>query len=140
MGWLMMSERELNRVEVLSQVVGRRMTSSEAAVLLGMSIRQVQRLLVRFRRDGAASIRHRARGRRSNNHKNDAVRDYALSLIRESYADFGPTLAMEKLAEDHGLKVSRETVRQWMMAEGIWLKKAARRAFLAGNDGGDIHD
>jgi len=129
MGWVMMSERELNRVEVLSQVADGRIGSAEAARVLGMSIRQVQRLLLRFREEGAASIRHRARGRRSNNQTNGAVRDYALSLIRESYADFGPTLATEKLFEDHGLTVSRETVRKWMMAEGLWLKKAARRAF-----------
>ncbi len=118
MGWVMMSERELNRVEVLSQVVDGRIASSEAARVLGMSIRQVQRLLVRFRRDGAGSVRHRARGRRSNNHKNDAVRDYALALIRESYADFGPTLATEKLAEDHGLKVSWEALRRRRFASG----------------------
>lgn len=129
MGWVMMSERELKRVEVLSQVVGGRMPTREASILLGMSMRQVQRLLQRFRHEGAASIRHRARGRRSNNRKEDGVRGYALALIRESYADFGLTLATEKLAEIHGLKVSRETVRKWMMPDGLWLEKKARRTF-----------
>ena len=129
MGWVMMSERELNRVKVLSQVVDRRRTASEAAAVLGLSQRQVQRLLARFRDGGAAAIRHKARGRPPNNRKNDAVRDYALSLIRESYADFGPTLATEKLAENHGLKVSRETVRKWMVSDGIWLDRKMRRTF-----------
>jgi len=129
MGWVLMSERELNRVEVLSKVVDGRRTVAEAASILGMSKRQVQRLLVRFRRDGAGSIRHRGRGQRSNNQKSAGVRDYALSLIRETYSDFGPTLATEKLAEVHGLTVSRETVRKWMIEEGIWLSKAARRTF-----------
>lgn len=129
MGWVVMSERELNRVEVLSKVIDGRRTVSEAASLLGMSKRQVQRLLVRFRDHGAGSIRHRGRGQRSNNQKSAGVRDYALSLIRETYSDFGPTFATEKLIEVHGLTVSRETVRKWMIEEGIWLSKAARRTF-----------
>jgi len=129
MGWVIMSERELNRVEVLSRVVDGRRTVAEAASILGMSKRQVQRLLVRFRRDGAGSIRHRGRGQRSNNQKSAGVRDYALSLIRETYSDFGPTFATEKLVEVHGLNVSRETVRKWMIEDGIWLSKAARRTF-----------
>ena len=129
MGLVMMSERDLNRIEVLSQVADGRLGTSEASAVLGMSRRQVQRLLSRFRRDGAAAIRHKARGRPPNNRKSDAVRDYALSLVRESYADFGPTLAAEKLAEDHEVKVSRETLRQWMIGDGLWLSKAARRTF-----------
>ena len=124
-----MSERELQRVEVLSQVAGGTMSVTMAAAVLGMSARQVQRLLRRFRTEGAAAIRHKARGRRSNNRVRDGVRDYALTLIRESYADFGPTLATEKLAERHDLVVSRETVRKWMIADGLWLSRAQRRRF-----------
>ena len=67
MGWVLMSERELNRIEVLSQVVDRRMTALTAANVLGLSRRQVHRLLKTFRTNGAAAIRHKARGRRSNN-------------------------------------------------------------------------
>jgi len=57
------------------------------------------------------------------------VRETAVSLIRDKYEDFGPTLATEKLVDVHGLKVSRETVRKWMIEEGIWLNKSARRTF-----------
>ena len=84
-----MSERGLQRVEVLSQVVDGTMSVTMAAAVLGMSARQVQRLLRRFRTEGAAAIRHKARGRCSNNRVHDGVRAYALTLIRESYADFG---------------------------------------------------
>jgi transposase len=69
------------------------MTSVAAASLLDVSIRQVQRLLKTFKFDGAAALRHKARGRRSNNRITDGVRDFALELIREHYVDFGPTLA-----------------------------------------------
>ena len=128
-GWVVMSERELNRIEVLSQVLQRRMTACSAATILGLSRRQVHRLLKVFEADGAAAIRHKARGRTSNNRIDPGIRDYAMTLVRERYADFGPTLAAEKLVEDHGLKVSRETLRKWMQSEGLWLSRKQRRTF-----------
>lgn len=124
-----MSERDLNRVEILSQVVQGRMTATNAGNLLSLSRRQVQRLLKSFRTDGPAAIRHKARGRPSNNRIDPAVRAFAVTLVKEHYADFGPTLAAEKLAEDHGLKVSRETLRKWMQDAGIWLPRKQRRTF-----------
>jgi transposase len=124
-----MSERELNRIEVLSQVSQGRMTAVTAANVLGLSRRQVHRLLKTFQADGPAAIRHKARGRASNNRIDPAVRDFAVTLVRETYIDFGPTLAAEMLAEHHGLKVSRETVRKWMQDAGIWLSRRQRRTF-----------
>ena len=109
MGWVMMSERELNRVEILAQIDDGRLTVDNAANLLDLTRRQVFRLLKRYRQDGASAIRHKARGKPPNNQIHNAKRDYALSLVKENYRDFGPTLAAEMLAEHHGLKVSRET-------------------------------
>ncbi len=129
MGWVSMSERELNRVEVLSQVSQGRMTATTAANVLGLSRRQVHRLLKTFQSDGPAAIRHKARGRASNNRIDPAVREFAVTLVRENYIDFGPTFAAEKLEEDHGLKVSRETLRKWMQDAGIWLSRRQRRTF-----------
>ncbi|WP_105405485.1 ISNCY family transposase [Neorhizobium sp. T7_12] len=129
MGLIAMSERDLQRIEILSKVVAERMTVVSAAHVLDLSERQVRRLLERIRIGGAASIRHKAIGRPSNNRISDGVRDYAMTLVRERYADFGPTLAAEKLAERDGLRVSRETVRQWMTEAGIWLSRKQRRTF-----------
>lgn len=129
MGLIAMSERDLQRIEVLSKVVDGRMTIVSAAHVLALSRRQVHRLLERIRTSGAASIRHKAIGRPSNNRISDGVRDYAVAIVRERYADFGPTLAAEKLAEDHGVTVSRETLRQWMADAGIWLSRRQRRTF-----------
>ncbi|MEP9400171.1 ISNCY family transposase [Mesorhizobium sp. KR2-14] len=129
MGLVAMSERDLQRIEVLSKVVAGPMTLVSAARVLDLSTRQVRRLLERIRADGAASIRHKARGRRSNNRICDGVRDYALAIVRERYADFGPTLAAEKLAEHAGLRVSRETLRKWMSDDGLWLSRQQRRSF-----------
>jgi hypothetical protein len=116
MGLVLMSEHELQRVEVLSRVLDGTMRSSTAASILAISPRQVQRLLTRYLADGAGAIRHGLRGRPSNNRFSRGVRDYALTVVRETYSDFGPTLAAEKLAARHGLKVSAETLRKWMAA------------------------
>ncbi|WP_242661783.1 helix-turn-helix domain-containing protein, partial [Salipiger thiooxidans] len=83
MGLVVMSERELNRIEVLSDVVQGRMSAVAAASVLGLSRRQVHRLLKTFQADGPAAIRHKARGRPSNNRIDPAVREFALTLIRE---------------------------------------------------------
>jgi len=129
MGLIAMSERDLQRIEVLSKVIDGRMPLVSAAHVLALSTRQVRRLLDRIRTDGAASIRHKAIGRPSNNRIPDGVRDYAVRLVGERYADFGPTLAAEKLTERHGLRVSRETLRKWMAEAGLWLSRRQRRTF-----------
>ena len=129
MGWVVLSERELNRVEVLAQVDDGQLSVDYAANMLSLTRRQVFRLLKRYRQDGAAALRHKARGKPPNNRIHHAKRDYALSIIKESYTDFGPTLAAEMLTEHHGFKVSRETVRKWMQEDGIWLSRKQRRTF-----------
>jgi hypothetical protein len=113
MGVMLMSKRELNRIEVLARLDGRRLTASAAADLMGVTQRQTHRLLKRYRDGGAAAIANRRRGRASNNRLSDVVRDYAIALVQEYYADFGPTLAAEKLGERHDVRVSRETLRGW---------------------------
>src|ERR1700720_21695 len=124
---VLMSKRELNRIDVLARLDGRRLTASAAADLMRVTLRQTHRLLKRYRDGGAPAIANRRRGRPSNNRLSDVVRDHAIALVREFYADFGPTLAAEKLGERHDLRVSRETLRGWMQRAGIWLPRAERR-------------
>ena len=71
---------------------------------------------------------HQARGRASNRQMNPGVREYAVELVRTRYADFRPTLGAEVLLEKHGIKVGRETLRLWMVADGLWLSRKQRRA------------
>jgi transposase len=124
-----MSERDLQRVRVLGEVTNRRRTVASAAAVLALSSRQVRRLLNAYRLGGGGAIAHRARGRPSNNKITDEVRDQAVRLVRSTYPDFGPTLAAEMLAEKHQLKVSRETLRKWMIEAGLWLSREQRRRF-----------
>ena len=129
MGWITMSERELQRVEVLGDVLSGRRGVGSAASVLGLSERQVWRLLARYKAGGGGALVHRGRGRPSNRRLGDEVRERALELVRSRYGDFGPTLAAEMLRDRHGLTVSRETLRQWMAAAGLWLSRRQRRQF-----------
>ena len=124
-----MSERDLQRIEVLAEVIAGRRTVVAAAAVLALSVRQVHRLLLAYRRGGGAAIIHQARGRPSNNRIPDEVRTDATALVRGAYADFGPTLAAEMLAEKHTLTVSRETLRGWMLEAGLWRSRKQRRQF-----------
>ena len=123
---LTMSTGELGRLEVISRVVERRMTQRRAADQLKLSVRQVERLCRAFRDHGAAGLVSRRRGRPSNRLLDTALRDRAVELIRERYADFGPTLALEKLSENHAIQVSVETLRKWMIEAGLWVPRSRR--------------
>ncbi len=124
-----MSERDLQRIAVLTEVLAGRRTVASAAAVLGVSVRQTHRLLLRYRDGGGGALIHKARGRTSNNRLNVGVREYALELVRRNYRDFGPTLATEALYERHGIRVGRETVRKWMVEDGLWLSRKQRRNF-----------
>src|SRR5215207_4309180 len=127
MAVVLMSRAELSRVDTLARVDRGAVPVAEAASLLGLSGRQVFRLLARFRSEGAAGLASRRRGRPSNRRLPGAVREAVLAILREHYPDFGPTLAAEKLAERHDLRLSRETLRHWMADAGLWVPRKARR-------------
>jgi len=122
-----MSDAELRRLEVLRDVDRDGLPVRTAAQLLGRSERQVWRLLKAFRAEGAPGLISKKRGRPSNRKTSKAVRSAVLWIMRQSYADFGPTLAAEKLAGDHGFSFSSETLRKWMIADGLWLDRKQRR-------------
>jgi len=125
---LRMSRKERDRLKVMAALVEGRLTQAEAATRLGLSVRQVRRILVRYRAEGDAGLVHRARGRPSNRRLPATMRRRAVAAVRRRYRDFGPTLASEKLAERDGLTVSRETLRQWMIEAGLWKPRRPRRA------------
>ena len=127
MAVLSMSDGELRRLEVLRDVDRGCLLVRAAAQLLGRSERPVWRLLKAFRSAGAAGLVSKKRGRPSNRKTTAVVRTAALWIVRQNYADFGPTLAAEKLAAEHGFSFSSETVRKWMIAEGLWRDRKHRQ-------------
>jgi transposase len=120
-----MSQRERDRLRVLQEVEGRHLRQVEAAARLKLSVRQVRRLQRRWRAEGDGGLVHRGRGRVSKRKLPEALRSQVLEEVRRRYADFGPTLAGEKLAEQ-GLKLSREALRQLMMEAGFWKPRRQR--------------
>jgi len=122
---------ELDRLQIMTRIAERRLTRRRAAELLSLSERQVRRLFWAFARVGAAGLASRRRGRPSNRRLADTTRERALALLRERYADFGPTFAHQKLTEEHQLGLSVETLRGWMIAAGLWVPRtqAARRSY-----------
>jgi winged helix-turn helix protein len=123
----LMSDGELSRLEVLRDLDQRRLTTAAAGQLLGLERRQVFRLLKAYRIGGPTGLISKRRGRRSNRRKPEALRRAVLAMIRQWYWDFGPTLAAEKLREDHGIAVGRETLRQWMIEAGLWRDRKQRK-------------
>jgi transposase len=114
----------------MHRLENKRMTQKEAAEILRLSTRQIKRIWRSYRRDGPAGLISKKRGKPSNNRLKPAVRKQAIDLIYKHYYDFGPTLTQEKLTERHDLKLSKETVRKLMIAEGLWKPKKAKKAVV----------
>lgn len=122
--------KEINRVKVIQDVIERRLTTHRAAELLEISDRQCRRLLVRYREEGPLGLTHKRRGARGNRQLMPGLAEMALELIRTRYADFGPTLACEKLEELHNLRLGKETVRRIMTRAGLWIPRKQRAAHI----------
>ena len=110
----------------MQQLKAKRITQRQAAEQLGLTVRQVKRLWRAYRKGGAKALVSKRRGQPSNNQLDPQIKKKALGWIREHYADFGPTLAHEKLREVHHLNLSLETVRAIMIAEHWWQPHRAR--------------
>lgn len=116
----LMSQKEAKRGQVLDLLIADKVSQIEAAKRMGVSVRQAHRLEKRYRADGLGGLISKKRGRASNRRILPTLLAQAMSLIGAHYADFGPTLATEKLAERHALTLSVETVRKNMAAAGYW--------------------
>jgi transposase len=142
-----MSRREARRLHILHQALERKLAQREAAGLIGLSDRQVRRLVQRLRAEGEGGICHRARGRPSNHRIPQRVKARALRLFRDKYRDFNLTHATEKLGEVHGIRIHAETRRLWLNAADIayrkrrprkhrqWRERKAHRGALVQIDG-----
>jgi transposase len=123
-----MSKQELKRVEVLGRVKAGELSVKSAAEILQVSYRHGKRLWRRFNKKGAKGLAHGNSGKRSNHAKSKSLRQKVLRLIRQKYSGtaeerFGPTLAAEHLASEDGLTMDAETLRRWMLAEGLWARR-----------------
>jgi transposase len=124
---LTMSAKEMSRLEVMQRITEKRLTQKEASGILGLNVRQIRRLVSRYRQSGASGLVSQRRGKPSNHQISVAVKQTVLDLLLGKYRDFGPTLAHEKLVEVEKLKISDESVRKIMIAKGLWKARRARK-------------
>jgi transposase len=122
-----MNPKELKRLEVMQKLAEKQTSQKKAALELGITTRQVKRLWKAYRKKGAAGLISQQRGKASHNRLSEATEQAAVDLLHSRYADFGPTLAQEKLVEKDGLKISVSSVRKLMIGEELWKAKKARK-------------
>lgn len=118
-----MSTKEAERLSIIRNLIGGHTKQKCVAQQLGISVRQIRRLIRRYEQEGPEGLVHRGRGRRSNRAVTKSDRDKVASIIQERYSDFGPKLAQEKLVAKHNINYSVETVRQIMIEEKLWQPK-----------------
>src|SRR5260370_2842416 len=127
-----LSKKELQRAGVLARVKAAELPVKDGAEVMRTSYRNAKRLWKRYQAGGAAGLKHGNAGRKSNRARPIKERQKILKLVREKYSGdeqtrFGPTLAAEHLSSEDQQEVHPETLRRWMLAEGLWTKARQRK-------------
>ena len=121
------SMRELDRLKCIQAVIDGDLKPGRAAERLGLTVRQIERFpVIRYRSEGPIGLISRHRNRPGNRGLKAPLVEHVLSILREHYADFGPTLAAEKLKTRHKIILAKETVRRIQIASGLWLPRKLR--------------
>lgn len=124
---IIMSEKEIRRLPVIERLIRGNINGTGAAQQCGLSVRQVRRLKVRVKKNGAIGIVHKGRGTESNRRIDTRVVKQIQRIVGEKYHDFGPTFAAEKLEENHQIVISKETLRTLMTGWGLWVPKSRKK-------------
>jgi len=122
-----MSQRELNKYDIIQRSLRKEITVQKASELLNLSERQIYRLRAKVREKGIQGLAHGSRGKPSNRRIPDKERQEIIKLLHRYYSDFKPTHASEKLDTNHGIKRDPKTIRQIMIDEGLWIPKKRKK-------------
>jgi len=125
--YITLSQKEVRRLKILHRVIEGEVTQVKASEILGITDRQVRNIIQRLKAEGDKGIVHRNRGRASPHRIALEREDLIAEIVERRYVDFGPTLAAEKLEECEGIRVSKEKLRQIMLAKRLWQRKRRRR-------------
>jgi len=123
---LVLTRKDRDRLKVLHEVEKGHMTQRQGAEQLKLTDRWIRAMVARIREEGDKAVIHGLRGQASARKFDEKVEQRTVQLIEREYMDFGPALALEHLQQHHGIRVSRETLRQWMMRAGIWKERKQR--------------
>ena len=122
-----MKRRDAERLRIIHKVMDRHLKQAEAGEILGLCERQIRRIVAAVREAGARGVIHGNRGRESGRKQGDGIKDKILSLVKTRYSDYGPTLAVETMAERGEATVSRDTLRKWMIGAEMWQVRRRRK-------------
>ena len=122
-----MSYREADRLKIISQVEGKKITVSESSTLMGISERQTYRILKKIKEEGTKGIIHKLRGKKSNRGYPEELKKEVIKIYRQQYSDYGPTLFTEELVKSYKISVNHETVRKWLREESITTSMRKKR-------------
>lgn len=123
-----MSQKELNRYDIIKRLIRKEINGPKAADLLDISTRQIRRLKTKVRKKGASGLIHGNRGKASNRQISDKEKKKIVPLLHKHYYDFGPTLASEKLKENHQIDYDPKTIRDIMISQGLWKPKKKKQS------------
>lgn len=118
-----MSTKEVKRVGIIQRLIEKKLKQKRAAEVLELSVRQIRRVVERYREEGEKGLVHRSRGKESNRRHPEELKEKVLKVYEKEYRDFGPTLAKEKLEERQKLKLGIETLRGWLLEAKLWERK-----------------
>ncbi len=123
---IQLSMKEGKRIQILEELKHKKMTQSEAAIRMNISLRQTQRISKRYFAEGVTGLVHKSRGKASKKRTSQDLKNKIIRIVEEQYTDFGPTLASEMLEERHNIKIHKETLRRIMLSAGLWHNKKKR--------------
>jgi len=126
-GILTMSQKEVERLKIISQVETNKITVTEAAELLEISQRQTYRILKKIKTEGSKGIIHKLRGKKSNRGYPEKFKGKIIGIYRKGYSDYGPTLFSEMLIKYHNISISDETLRRWLRENAITTSLRKKR-------------
>ena len=122
-----MTNKELSRYEVVQKLIRKKINGTEAAKQIDLSIRQVKRIKARVLKQGLKGVIHKNRERIGNRRIKPEIVEKAKYWLKKRYYDFQPTFAMEKLEENHKIKLSKEKIRQIMIEMGLWKPRPRKK-------------
>lgn len=122
-----MTQSELKKLHIIRKALDKQITQVEAANIIGVGLRQAQRIARAVRIEGDKGVIHKLRGRSSRRKIPDRIKDKVVDFCGKKYKGFGPLLASEKLFEIEKIKISDETLRNWLIEKGLWEKRRKRK-------------
>lgn len=122
-----LTPKQQYKFEVITKVINREIKPGLAALMLGMSTRQIRRLRIAVQDGGPVAVIHGLRGKQGNHHIDKNLKEKTLRIVKEKYSDFKPTFASETLADRNYIKVNPQTLRRWMTEYGLWKTQEQKK-------------